>query len=256
VHQELGRRGAGWPAPRVVASVESTNAEVATLAAQGVREGFVLVAEQQTSGRGRLDRAWVSPRGAGLTLSVLLRPAPPRSTWGWLPILAGLAMLDAVAKRSQLEANLKWPNDLLLGSGQAKAGGILAEAGDGAVVVGVGVNVSTTAAELPPGATSLLIEGALVSREALLVEVVLALESRYAGWTAARGDAAASGVLAAYSSRCATLGRGVTVQMPHGDALVGIAEAIDPSGGLQVRAGDGTVTTVVAGDVVHVRPER
>jgi len=212
------------------------------------------VAEEQTSGRGRLERNWVSPRGAGLTLSVLLRPPPARSTWGWLPLLAGLATLDAVRELSGLQAALKWPNDLLLGPGQAKAAGILAESGDGAVVLGVGVNISTTSEELPAGATSLLVEGALVAREALLVGLLLALESLYAGWTAADGDAEASGVLAAYGRGCATLGRAVTVHLPQGDALQGIAEAIDASGGLQVRTADGTLTTVVAADVVHVRP--
>ena len=240
----------------MVSTVDSTNADVASAAREGATEGFVLVAEEQTSGRGRLDRDWVSPRGAGLTLSVLLRPAPPRSTWGWLPLLAGVATLAAVRELSDLDAALKWPNDLLLGPGQAKAAGILVESGDRAVVVGVGVNVSTTAGELPPGATSLLAEGALVSREGLLVELVLALESQYAGWTAAEGDAEASGVLAAYRRSCATLGCAVTVHLPQGHALRGTAEAIGSSGGLQVRTEDGTLTTVVAADVVHVRPDK
>lgn len=191
-----------------------------------------------------------------MTLSVLLRPTPPRATWGWLPLLAGLATLSAVRELSDLDAALKWPNDLLLGPGQAKAAGILAESGDGAAVLGVGVNVSTTADELPLGATSLLAEGAHVSREALLVELVLALESLYARWTAADGDADACGVLAAYRRSSATLGRAVTVHLPQSDVLHGIAEAIDLSGGLRVRAADGTLTTVVAADVVHVRPGR
>lgn len=214
----------------------------------------MLVAEEQTSGRGRLDRSWSSPRGAGLTLSVLLRPAPPPSSWGWLPILAGLAVLDAVRTLSNVDAALKWPNDLLLGPGQSKAAGILAESGDGAVVLGVGLNVSTTAQELPIGATSLLMEGADVPRELLLVELVLALQGRYVVWTDAGGDAETSAVLGDYRNVCATLGRAVVVHLPQGDALRGIAEAIDPSGGLQVRTPEGTLTTVVAADVVHVRP--
>lgn len=254
VQQELQRRGSGWPPPQIISTVESTNAEVSAAARHGSPEGFLFVAEGQTGGRGRLDRSWVSPRGAGLTCSVLLRPAPPTVTWGWLPILAGLALLTAVGKLSDLEMALKWPNDLLLGPDQAKAAGILAESNDGVVVLGVGVNVSTTTDELPAGATSLLGEGALVSREALLIELVLALESRYVQWNKADGDAESSGLMAAYRDRCATLGRAVAVHLPQGELLRGIAEGIDPSGGLRVRTQGGSVTTVVAADVVHVRP--
>lgn len=255
LRKELRRRESGWPAPHVVSMVESTNAEVSAAARVGAPEGFLLVAEDQTGGRGRLDRSWVSPRGAGLTFSVLLRPVPPTGTWGWLPIVAGLALITAVRELCDVAVELKWPNDLLLGPGRAKAAGILAEASDSGVVVGVGVNVSTTPDELPDGATSLLAEGVLVSRAALLTELVLALESRYAAWTAANGDAESSGLRAAYQESCATLGRAVTVHLPQGEALSGTAEAIDPSGGLQLRSPDGKLTTIVAADVVHLRPE-
>lgn len=235
--------------------MESTNAEVAALARDGAPEGLVLVAEEQTSGRGRLDRSWVSPRGAGLTLSVLLRPSSPTLTWSWLPIVTGLALLTAVRRLTEVDAALKWPNDLLLGPSQAKAAGILAESGPGWVVTGVGLNVSTTVDELPPGATSLHAEGAPVTRAALLVELVLALETNYALWTEANGDADGSGLLADYLDSCATLSRAVTVQLPDGRALRGVAEGIDPGGGLTVRTEDGSLTNVVAADVVHVRPQ-
>ncbi len=224
-------------------------------ARQGAAEGLVVVAEEQTSGRGRLDRSWTSPRGAGLTLSVLLRPAPPMATWGWLPIAAGLALLTAVRELSDVDVVLKWPNDLLLGLGRAKAAGILAESDDGAVAIGIGLNVSTTTDELPTGATSLLAHGALVSRETLLVELVTSLESWYTAWADADGDAEASGLRAAYEPCCTTLGRAVRVHLPAGDVLRGTAEGIDPSGGLQIRTEDRALTTVVAADVVHVRPD-
>ncbi len=214
------------------------------------------MAEEQRSGRGRLDRSWLSPRGAGLTFSVVLRPVPPQGTWGWLPLIAGLALLTVVRGGGVVEAGLKWPNDLLLGPAQAKAAGILAESGDGAVILGMGVNVSTAADELPNGATSLLAQGCLVSRERLLVELVLALETLYGTWTDADGDAERSGLLAAYRGTCATLGRAVTVHLPQGEIRTGIAEGIDSNGGLQVRGLDRSLTTVVAADVVHVRPSR
>ncbi len=215
----------------------------------------MVVAEEQTSGRGRLDRTWTSPRGAGLTLSVLLRPAPPMATWGWLPIVAGLALLSAVRALSDVDVALKWPNDLLLGPDRIKAAGILAESDNGAVAVGLGLNVSTTAQELPPGATSLLVQGVLVSREALLVELLTSLESCYAAWVDAGGDADDGGLRAAYERCCDTLGRTVTVHLPAGEVLRGTAEGIDSSGGLRVRTTDRGLTTVVAGDVVHVRAD-
>lgn len=252
--EELRRRGSSWPPPQIVSLVESTNAEVTAAARDGACEGLVIVAEEQRSGRGRLDRSWVSPRGSGLTLSVLLRPTLPAGTWGWLPLAAGLAMLTAVRELTDVDVALKWPNDLLLGAGHAKAAGILAESGEGAVVIGVGVNVSTTADELPAGATSLLAEGALVSREALLIELVIALETWYIAWTEAKGDAENSGLMAAYREYCATLGRAVAVQLPQGEVLRGIATGIEASGGLHVRTKDGSRITVVAADVVHVRP--
>lgn len=251
---ELALRGSRWPAPEFRSTVESTNAEVVAVARAGAAEGFVLVAGEQSAGRGRLDRHWISPRDAGLTLSVLLRPVPPASTWGWLPIVAGLALLTAVRARCDVDATLKWPNDLLLGPEQAKAAGILAESVDGAVVLGIGVNVTTRPDELPDGATSLLAQRALVPRESLLAELVCALESRYAAWTAAGGDAEASGAMADYRRNCATLGREVTVHLPQGKTLSGTAAGIDPSGGLTVRTADGSLSTVVAADVVHVRP--
>jgi len=254
VRRELRRRGSRWITLEVVSAVESTNAAGLAAARDGATQGLVLVAEEQTRGRGRLDRSWVSPRGAGLTLSLLLRPTPPVSTWGWLPLAAGVALATAVRALCDIDVALKWPNDLLLGPEQAKAAGILAESGNGAVVLGVGVNVSTVRDELPPGATSLRAQGAPVSREALLVELVHALDLRYAAWTQAHGDADRSGLLAAYQETCATLGRVVTVHLPQGEALYGTAVAVDPSGGLQVRMPNGRLTTVVAADVVHVRP--
>lgn len=253
VNADLRDRGLSRVSVRVLSTVDSTNAELARAARGGAPEGLAIIAEEQTHGRGRLDRGWISPRGAGLTVSMLLRPGPAPGTWGWLPILAGVALAEAVRALSEVDVALKWPNDLLLGPDRAKGAGILAESGDGFVVLGVGVNVSTTGHELPAGATSLLAQGALVSRAALLVELMGALESAYAAWAAANGDAVRSGLLDTYRQRCTTIGRPVTVLLPHGEELHGTAEAIDFSGGLSVRSVDGSLATVVAGDVVHVR---
>lgn len=239
---------------QAVATIGSTNAALVAAAHDGADEGTVLVAEEQTTGRGRLGRDWVSPRGAGLTCSVLLRPAPPPGSWGWLPLMTGVALTDAVRRSSDVDVALKWPNDLLIGPHRSKAAGILAEATEGAVVLGVGVNVSTLDDELPSGATSLRLAGATVSREDLLVEMLGELDSRYAAWSLASGDAEKCGLAGAYRGMCATLGQQVRVDLPQSESRLGLAESIDSSGRLVVRTPDGEVTTVVAADVVHVRP--
>lgn len=244
--------GGLWRDLRIVSSTASTNADL--LAADPV-EGSVLVAEHQVAGRGRLDRRWDSPPQAGLTFSVLLRPPVARARWGWLPLLVGVALCEAVRDTGETGSWLKWPNDLLVGRKRAKAAGILAEAGPQAVVVGIGLNVTTRADELPAGASSLAIAGAgCTDRGTLLRAILRAIESHYRAWCAAEGDPAGSGLLSAYVGLCDTLGRPVTVALPSGEVLTGTAEALDSSGRLLVRAGS-ELHPLAAGDVVHVRPE-
>jgi BirA family transcriptional regulator, biotin operon repressor / biotin---[acetyl-CoA-carboxylase] ligase len=245
-----------WTSVRVVASTGSTNAD---LLARGGPEGQVLVAEEQTAGRGRAGRTWVSRPGASLTFSVLLRPGSvPPSVRGWLPLLTGVAVAAGVRSASGVEARLKWPNDVLVGD--RKLAGILAEQSpDGdAVVIGVGLNVATQERELPVSpsglpATSLLVEGADVGREALLAEILRSLEHWYLGFSA-DPDPVSSGLLAQYRGACATLGRQVRVELPAGRVLAGVAEGVDPSGRLLVRPADAaSATPVSAGDVIHLR---
>jgi BirA family transcriptional regulator, biotin operon repressor / biotin---[acetyl-CoA-carboxylase] ligase len=243
----------------VVASTGSTNADLLAAARAGAAAGSVLVAEEQTAGRGRLDRSWQSQPGAGLTFSVLLRPTGvvPGSR-GWLPLLTGVAVTGALAAHVAVEARLKWPNDVLADGpdGPRKLAGILAEQAGDAIVVGVGLNVSATRAELPPGqATSLLLAGGEnLDRQAILTAVLGELAAWYLRWTGVPrpGDAAASGLRAAYLRVCSTVGQQVRVELPGGGVLVGRAEDVDDAGRLLVSAGDG-VHAVSAGDVVHVR---
>lgn len=250
--------GAGslWREVRVLADAPSTNAVAVAAAAAGATEGLVVVAESQSAGRGRLDRSWVSPPRAGLTFSVLLRPGPavPMARWGWLPLLAGTALARAVGAHAEVPARLKWPNDLLLGSGERKAAGILAESVEGAVVVGVGLNVTTTVAELPADrpATSLAIEGSpALDREPLLRAVLRTLAADYTAWRAGGGDPAA--LLAAYRPLCATLGRRVRVEQSGGRATEGVAVDLDDEGRLVVEQPDGVRRSWAFGDVVHVQ---
>ncbi|MBV9384497.1 MAG: biotin--[acetyl-CoA-carboxylase] ligase, partial [Streptosporangiaceae bacterium] len=193
------------------------------------------------------------------TFSVLLRPggAVPPSRLGWLPLLAGVAVATAVETVTGLRARLKWPNDVLIGD--RKLAGILAEQSGGAVVAGIGINVSTAPEELPPpgpGAlrpTSLSIEGAAsAAREPLLIEVLTGLERWYAAFRA-DPDPERNGLRAEYARLCETLGRAVRVELPAGGLLAGVAEGVDTDGRLLVRGPAQSPIPVAAGDVVHLR---
>lgn len=258
--------GGLWTRIDVRAETASTNADCAEAAAGGAPEGLVVVAEQQTAGRGRRERHWVSPPRAGLTLSVLLRPgvaapakgwpAAPVGAFAWLPLLAGVALLEAVQRVSEVEAALKWPNDLLVGGG--KCAGILAEMSGDAVIVGIGLNVTTRPDELPETnglpATSLKAAGAAATdRDPLLRALLRGIAGWYGGWREAGADAELSGLLGAYRRGCATIGRPVRVLLPGGGELTGEATAVDAGGQLMIRTADGADHRVSAGDVLHVR---
>lgn len=247
--------GSRWDT-HVLDETPSTNLVLADYAREGRDEGFVVVADHQTAGRGRLDRSWVTPPRAALTLSALLVPVEvPLARWPWLPLLAGVAVAEAVRRVARLEAVLKWPNDVLVGT--RKVAGILVEQVDRprgpAAVIGVGINVSSRAHELPvQHATSLELAGAgEVNRAELLAEVLDALGEHYDAWRRAGGDAQ-QGLRGAYQEICATLGQQVRVALPADGTVVGEAIGIDPEGRLLVRSHDGVVT-LGAGDVVHVR---
>ncbi|GAB2926688.1 biotin--[acetyl-CoA-carboxylase] ligase [Micromonospora polyrhachis] len=262
-----------WNRLELRAETGSTNEDVATAARTGEPEGLVIVAERQTAGRGRRGRVWQSPARAGLATSVLLRPgeadahhgwepAPP-SRYGWLPLLAGVALVEAVSQLTELEAALKWPNDLLIGG--AKCGGILAEALPAAdpgqppaIVLGIGLNVTLRADELPSNptglpATSLRLAGAPVTdRDPLLRALLRALAAWYGRWRAVDGDAEACGLRDVYLDSCDTISRQVRVLLPTGVDLIGEATSVDPDGQLVVRSADGE-HRVAAGDILHLR---
>ena len=257
-----------WTALDVVEATGSTNSDLAARAAAGAAEGAVLVAEEQTDGRGRLDRRWSEPPRSGLFLSVLLRPGDPAAgrdpvpvhRWGWLPLLAGVATATALSRAAGVDTALKWPNDLLVtvDGGDRKAGGILAErTGATGVVIGIGVNVTLRAAELPvPTAGSLALAGAAgTDRDPLLRAVLRSLADWYERWRAAAGDPDASRLQHTYAAGCATLGRQVRAELPGGGELAGTAVAVDGDGRLVIAGPDGE-QPVAAGDVVHLRGGR
>jgi BirA family biotin operon repressor/biotin-[acetyl-CoA-carboxylase] ligase len=247
-----------WAGIDVVERTGSTNADLLVAAAAGAPDRTVLTTDHQDAGRGRLTRSWAAPAGTGIAVSVLLRPsgvAPSR--FGWLPLLAGLAVLDTVREVGVSPAGLKWPNDCLIGAGQRKVAGILAEVtahqGEPAIVLGIGVNV-TAAPPDTPTATSLAAEGSSVSRADVLITLLRRLAEREAEWRAARGDPDAHRLRSDYRAGCLSLGAEVRVELPAAAAIVGIAEDVDRDGRLLLLDAAGRRRAVAAGDVVHVRP--
>ena len=225
----------------VVDQTPSTNALCTERALAGAPEWTVVVAEDQTAGRGRLDRTWELPARSGLTFSVLVRPHVSPGRWGWLSLVAGLAVAEAIGP----QASVKWPNDVLIGD--RKVCGILSElVSTGNVrsaVIGIGINVTVAAEELPvPTATSLALEGITMSRTALLTSVLLRLRHRIAELT----TFTEAELIHAYAARSATIGRSVSVSMPNGSVIEGVADAVDGDGRLVVNG-----HPIGAGDVVH-----
>lgn len=266
--------GGRWTDLSVVAETGSTNEDLAAAARAGAKSGLVLVAERQNAGRGRLGRAWQAPARAGLTFSVLLRPIAPAARLGWLPLLAGVALAEAIGRVGVVETALKWPNDLMVGSGDdgyAKCAGLLTEVvpdgaeraaadpGSAAVVLGIGLNVGQRADELPPTsgglpATSLALAGAgCTDRDPLLRAILRALAEWLDRWEAAGGDPAASGVGPAYRSACRTLGAQVRIELPDGRTLTGLASDVDDDGRLVLLDSDGARHHLAAGDLTHLR---
>jgi BirA family biotin operon repressor/biotin-[acetyl-CoA-carboxylase] ligase len=276
VNKAVVRPGGLWRRVEVVRETGSTNADVADAARAGEDEGYVLVAEAQSAGRGRLGRTWTAPARSGLFLSVLLRPNDvPPARWGWLPLLAGTAARTAVDAVSGVPVRLKWPNDLIVvdetdvgeGTGVGgdtaygaarKLGGILVERVETpkgpAAVVGLGLNVSVRRDELPAAhATSLVLEGAKAAdRDTLLRAVLREIERWYTDWSVVGGDPMASGLASAYAASCATFGRRVRVELPGGAPVEGEAVGLDGDGRLLVRDAEGE-RAYGAGDVVHLR---
>jgi BirA family biotin operon repressor/biotin-[acetyl-CoA-carboxylase] ligase len=231
---------------RTVAETASTNADVAEAARAGAPEGTVVVADHQTAGRGRLNRIWESPPGSGLAVSIVLRPAElAADQWPWIPLMAGLAVADAVGGFS-LEPRLKWPNDVELDG--LKLAGLLVERVESptgpAAVVGIGLNVAMTADQLPiPSATSLRLQGVDAGRDDVLAAVLDGLAARYEQLLTEP-----SMLRADYIVACGTVGSPVRVSLPDGSSLEGQATDVDAAGRLVV---DGQPVT--AGDVLHVR---
>lgn len=249
-------------------SLPSTNREAAQLAQADVEHGTVIVADSQTSGRGRLSRTWFSPPGANLYCSIILRMARPPDRlveWlSWLPLISALAAAEAIEQVSSTHVSVKWPNDLLIA--ERKVGGILCESGTGTgsgsfQIIGIGINVNSDhddwPAELRDSATSIWQERKiLVDRNRLLAQLLSELEQ----CLDELADHGTSRLALAYCQRSSTISHRVQATLASGAVLVGFAEGIGHDGALLLRP----ETTQPGGkppeimhlrvaDIIHVR---
>ena len=243
-----------------VETTGSTNTDVATAATASPAEWpdlSVLCASSQTAGRGRSGREWQSNANASLAASILVRPAGVDiKHFGWLPILAGLAMSRTVAEfLPNHDVALKWPNDVLVND--KKISGVLSELlpSGGAVVIGAGLNLAQAQHELPiEAATSLAIERVEVSFETALENYIKNFVALYKPFVEHGGNADASGLRAQATAGCGTIGRKVRALMPGDQVVEGNAIDLDTSGRLLIAvAGQEQFYAVAAGDIVHLR---
>lgn len=238
----------------VVETTGSTNSDLLARHAAGADiTGVVLVAEHQSAGRGRQGRSWTAPPRSQIAFSIGVDAAgPPATAWGWLPLLTGVAVADAVAATTGIEPGLKWPNDIQVG--EKKLGGILAEVAspDPVIVVGLGLNVSMTADEAPDErATSLgMLGSTMLDRSALLGSILAELAARIDRWQITGGPDPA--LVRDYRERGVTLGTRVRALLPGGREIIGTATDLDEVGRLVIDTGDQTVA-VSAGDITHLR---
>ncbi len=224
-------------------TVSSTNDELHTLANQGTAEGLILIADEQTAGRGRRGAAWLSPKGENLAFSVLLRPTASKALWHRLSLAAGLAVAEALEAYVPV-AEIKWPNDVRVYG--KKIAGILIEAGTDFVIIGIGINVNSTAFPEELAATSLREEiGEEMDRAELLHGVVTRL-ARRAGEIGVGFD----GILISIRERCALTGHRVSF-LSADKRREGIVKGIGTAGELLVEI-DGVIESLVQADEVRV----
>lgn len=247
----------GFLKPRVLRfeSLPSTNTELARLASEGAAEGVSVVADEQTAGRGRLQRSWSSPKGAGLYFSILLRPTIPQNYWPLITFMTALAAGDALREACELQTDIKWPNDLL--SGERKICGILAESIDTpdgrAVIVGIGINLTQNAfpPELVDVATSVAgATGRVPDRKQILAALLEALSRWYALFDQ-------PGLIVDAWSNRSSYAFGKLVQVSNGDDVWrGTTCGVEADGALRLRTDGDELKVVRAGDVYSIRSSK
>lgn len=226
----------------VLELTQSTQLDLVELAQQGkARPGDVIAAEYQSHGRGRLTRSFEAPMRTALLFSFYIEPHRKREQWGWIPLVAGVSVANAL---SRFDARVKWPNDILIG--EKKVAGLIAQTIGNGIVIGIGINVGMKLSELPvPTATSLFIEGAHdLTRSQLLGEFLNIFEENFTTW-----DQDSDEIRTKYLKLSATIGRKVDVEYPDGRNEIGIAASISSNGELVLANG----VHVQAADIIHLR---
>lgn len=235
-------------------SLPSTNLEAAERATEGAPEGLCVVAAEQTSGRGRLGRQWLSPKGAGLYFSIVLRPRFAQSSWPLLTLMSAVAVHDALLQSCNLQTDIKWPNDIVVGD--KKLCGILAEtfnaATDDSVVIGIGINL--TEHSFPPElhAVATSVEGLLgrpVDYDVVLQSLVKNLSAQYG--MLQTNDGSLTEKWCARSSYCS----GKRIRVADGrEVFEGTTRGLETDGGLIVELDNGEQRVIRAADISSVRP--
>lgn len=227
---------------------------------------ILLAATHQTQGKGRSGRTWSTPPGGALTASIHYETTLPAERMTWIPLLAGLGIVTAIRGTCGIPAALKWPNDIVVNHRDAaslagwdtlrKVGGILVErVGERGIIIGVGINVHQMQHELPvASATSLTALGARnVDLTSLLAAIVRSCTEVLARAAESGGDVDSAGLREDIEQAMVTLGSHITAQQPDGTSIDGVAQGLDSAGGLLVRHSSGEVTSIIAGDVHHLR---
>jgi len=226
----------------VVELTASTQSDLIELVTQGrAQAGDVIVADYQSSGRGRLTRSFEAPPGSALLFSFYIKPSRARSDWGWIPLMAGVSVAQSL---SGVKARVKWPNDILIN--EKKISGLIAQVVNDGIVIGIGINVGMQVSEIPvPQATSLAIEGVLnISRNELLANLLATFENNFSKW-----DQGSDEIWPVYQGMSATLGQSVEVHYPDGRVEGGTAVSVSASGELVLADG----VHVLAADIIHLR---
>lgn len=234
-------------------SLPSTNLEVARRAQEGAAEGLCIVAAEQTAGRGRLGREWLSPRGAGIYCSTLLRPQFEQKLWPLITLMSAVVVNEALLEACGLETDIKWPNDILYE--EKKLCGILAEIVETpegrAVVVGIGINLTNDSfpIQLATVATSV---AAATGRDPVLDQVLDRLQQSFARWYRKLSQQQ-SDIILAWSQR-SSYANGKRVRITdNGTQVEGTTRGLDLEGGLRLETETGEIKIIRAGDVT-VRP--
>lgn len=242
----------------------STNAFAVENAKNQAISGTVILADRQTAGRGRLDRSWFSPGKSNVYGSLLFVHETPIQYLGWVPLMAGVAIAQALKQQTSIRIDLKWPNDLLIGG--RKLGGVLCDSfrnsrHHSCVVIGFGINVNLSQSEFPlelqTSATSLQVHcHCAVDREELIMKVVTSLEKN---WENLRSNGPLS-YLVEYTHWCVTIGQTIQVQFPDGSQLQGLAHSIGEHGQLRVIPSpsdpndqSARIRDIHSGEILHLR---